>query len=139
MGNALAIRERTPLAEGVPSNKAQLREELAAVAQELNVVTTFMGWQGSLQYVSSEVLPGADVFLLVFDIDKWAVEPTGYRDDEISLATERYLTVEKEIAQGANKQAVLVGVDSLRALRKAYPSYYIDTKAFLIALNRAIA
>ena len=105
MGNALAMREKTPLANGAALSKQELREELSAIASELNVETTFMGWQSALQYGAGDILPGADVFLLVFDIDNWAVEPTGFRDDEISLATEQYLTVEKEIAQGANKQA----------------------------------
>jgi hypothetical protein len=36
-------------------------------------------------------------------------------------------------------QTVLVSVDSMEALRKAYPSYYLDASEFVKVLNKIIA
>ena len=139
MGSALALREHTPLVPGTPTKRSELRQELAAIAQELNVETTLRGWRSALTYFRESGSSGDDVFLLMFDIEKWQVSVVGFKNEELEIATERYLAIEKEIADGANKQAVLVGVDSIDALRKAYPSYYVDTDAFLEALRRAMA
>jgi len=35
--------------------------------------------------------------------------------------------------------AVLVSVESLELLRRAYPNYFLDTRAFLNALKQAVA
>lgn len=74
---------------------------------------------------------------MVFDIAEWAVRVIGFVKEDLEAATQQYLEVEREIANGASKQAVLVGSDSMSALKKAYPSYYGDTAAFLVALERA--
>ena len=34
---------------------------------------------------------------------------------------------------------VLVSVDSMAALRRAYPNYFLDTRAFLEAVKAAVA
>ena len=36
-------------------------------------------------------------------------------------------------------EAVLVSVESVDALRRAYPNYFLDTKVFLAAVETAIA
>jgi hypothetical protein len=39
---------------------------------------------------------------------------------------------------GGASDAVLVSVDSIDALRRAYPNYFLDTELFIDALNRAL-
>lgn len=137
MGSAMARRERAPNVPGSPSQRL-VRQELRELEAELMVRATMRGWRSALTHFRESAGPDDDLFLIAFDIDKWEVDVTGFREDELTLATEAYSTIEKEISDGANKQAVLVGVESLEALRRAYPSYYSDTEAFLEAVNRAI-
>jgi hypothetical protein len=117
MGSALALREKTTLAPGTPIARAELKEELRAVADELKVQTTFMGRNSAIQRLESGDV-NDDLWLLVFDIDKWTVQALGFRDAQLDVATEKYMEAEKEIANGANKQAVLVGVDSVEVLAR---------------------
>jgi hypothetical protein len=64
---------------------------------------------------------------------------TGYARDETARASEEYLEAEKRIrSKGASQQAVLVSVESLEALRRAYPNYYLDTSSFVTALQTAM-
>ena len=51
-------------------------------------------------------------------------------------AQRAYLEVEKQL-QGSASDAVLVSVDSVAALQKAYPNYFLDTRVF-IALVRDV-
>jgi hypothetical protein len=46
---------------------------------------------------------------------------------------------EKSIAGRPGTEAVLVSVTSLSALKRAYPSYFLDTARFLSAVREAVA
>lgn len=138
MGSAIATREKTPTVPGTPGAKRQLTRELRSIEKELKVRATLLSWQVALENVG--VTKGeADIYLVVFDMDAWRVGATGFDSGDIENATNQYLDLERRISQGANMQAVLVGVESMDALRKAYPSYFVDSTAFIKALNHAIA
>jgi len=56
----------------------------------------------------------------------------------IEMAADRYLEAEKAAQKaGGGAQALLVSADSLAALKRAYPAYSGDSKAFLRALEKA--
>ncbi len=61
----------------------------------------------------------------------------GSTNKELDKASRDYLAAEKAIA-GSSGDAVLVSVDSMAALRRAYPKYFLDTKRFVEALTHAI-
>jgi len=50
-----------------------------------------------------------------------------------------HLKVEKSLESSPGAEAVLVSVDSIAALQRAYPNYFLDTRVFLRALQQAIA
>jgi hypothetical protein len=50
-------------------------------------------------------------------------------------ATAKYIEIEKQIAAGENKLAVLVSAGSKSDLQRAYPNYFGDTVAFVEQLN----
>lgn len=52
------------------------------------------------------------------------------------MASADYLDVEKKIA-GSTTDAVLVSVDSMASLRRAYPNYFLDTQRFVEAVIQA--
>jgi hypothetical protein len=79
----------------------------------------------------------AKYYLLHLDAVKKQVTVSGFRSDQLELASQRYLEVERAIAEGS--EAVLVSVDSLQSLRTAYPNYFLDTKLFVEALKEVIA
>lgn len=54
------------------------------------------------------------------------------------IAAEAYRAVETSIGQSPIRDAVLVSVDSLAALRRAYPNYFLDTTAFLATVYEAL-
>lgn len=53
-----------------------------------------------------------------------------YKRSESARANVEYLMVEKELNKDAGEEAVLVSVDSIASLRKAYPNYFLDTQSF---------
>ena len=49
-----------------------------------------------------------------------------------------YEQMEKETENDPNTQVVLVSVEDLASLRKAYPNYYVDTSGFIAAVEAEI-
>jgi transposase len=57
----------------------------------------------------------------------------------LEKAAAQYLEVEKEIGKGGDKDAVLVSVNSIASLRRAYPNYFADTHIFVGLLRQALS
>ncbi|MDE2888528.1 MAG: hypothetical protein OXR72_09940 [Gemmatimonadota bacterium] len=74
--------------------------------------------------------------LLILDLDEKVVRIMTFSKDNLENANEAYSETERHIQEGANMQAVLVSTGSIRALRSAYPSYFLDTQAFIKHLRR---
>ena len=78
------------------------------------------------------------VFLLILNTDDKTLSALPFQSTEEARASEKYF--ETEIAtQRAPVEVVLVSVQSVRALRKAFPNYFADTTAFIHAVKLAIA
>ena len=46
--------------------------------------------------------------------------------------------MERSLDESTAAEAVLVSVESITALKRAYPNYFLDTRAFLEALEAAL-
>jgi len=136
MSSAIALRERRPLVPGTPTEKAKLIEELRKLTHKLKVQKKLRGWAYALKRLPAKNVTDAAAFLVVLDLKAWTLANTGFRREELAKASDAYLAIEK--AANADVQAVLVSLDSVHALRSAYPNYYLDASTFIRALEFAI-
>lgn len=139
MGSVLALRERTALVPDTPV----VREELFALfrekAVELDVERRLEAYGNALQTLEEQSVADAHFFLLALDPVADTITIRGFRKNELDAATNTYLEVERSLNDATGAEAVLVSVDSIAALKRAYPNYFLDTQAFLIAVRRALA
>lgn len=139
MGSFIAIRERTPIIPNTPRSFLELKEELQHYAQMLDVQNRLRIYGDALQGVANiAVFPDAKYFLLELDLKGHRIMVRGYTDENLNQATDDYLRVEKLEKSGGVTDAVLVSVDSMANLRRAYPNYFLDTRVFVDAVNKAI-
>jgi hypothetical protein len=139
MSSDIAAREDKPLVPGTPNGRSELANEIRAVVQELNVVRVLQGWASAIQLLPTQYdQTGASAFLLVLDTDANTMKVASFTDEQRARASEEYLTAEKQIEKKPSSQAVLVSVQSVRALRGAFPNYFADTRVFIEAVNRAV-
>jgi hypothetical protein len=141
MGSAIALREKCKPVPGTPVDKKELVHELRELTHTLNVRAVLEGWRTSLNIVQSgRVSQDSVAFLLEIDPVAWQVSFGGFSKNQLEQASELYLKREKELAvkpiPGA--QVVLASANSLRALRSAFPNYYLDTRVFIEAMSDAI-
>lgn len=138
MGSAIAMREGCPSVPGTPTERKELVTELRKLSEELRVKILLTGWNVAVtSLIYKPISPEAHTYLLVLDANKMDLKITAYRNDQLITATEEYLRTESETSDKPEIQAVLVSLESLEALRSAYPNYYADTGEFLGLLSDA--
>jgi len=138
MGSVFAIAEKCPRVPGVPEDIKDLRAEVAELNAKLKVDELLGAYQEASVIVDKEKhSKDAKYFLLLRDSKAMTSEFIGFRKEHLEDANQMYLDFEKEY-KGQPKQAVLVSVDSIGALKKAYPNYFGDTRVFLQHLRQFV-
>jgi hypothetical protein len=139
MGSAIAHRERTPLVPDTPAEKGELLQELRKLARELEVARNLESFSAVLRIEEEQAsLPGTRYYLLVLQPKEQTLNVSGYQAGELEKATDAYLEMERSLAGQPGAAAVLVAAESLVALRRAFPNFYLDTHVFLDAMRAAI-
>jgi len=133
MGCALAFEERTTLVPNTPHNRQELIEELRKTSQELNVIGTLTGI--GRVFVNLERTKDAHYFLVSSAPETKEVSVQGFTRAESEKALSTYSDAERT---SPNSQVVLVSADSMQKVKKAYPSYFFDSRLFIDALHRAL-
>jgi len=139
MGDAIATREKKPGVPGTPHDGQERARELREIAEQEKIIECLTAWNDTIRQL--ELTPNARrarAFLLVLNPAKMFLEVTPFGKDQFTKAQESYQRAEKAYENDKQVQVVLVSVDSLDALRRAYPNYYADTTEFIKAVIREI-
>lgn len=73
-------------------------------------------------------------YLLKFDKANGSVTVTSYSKKQIEKATDEYDNLEKNSTE--NENIVLVSTSSFKALKQAYPNYFVDIAEFLSLIRK---
>ena len=137
MGSEMAIRERTPLIDDTPPNVRSLVREIKKYAKLLNVVATLTTYRATIEQSLPAAPRGIQYFLIRRDSTE-RVRVSGYRRAELGKAYTDYSQVERTTRADPLADVVLVKVESLSVLRRAYPNYFLDTEVFLGEVKRVL-
>jgi Region found in RelA / SpoT proteins len=138
MGSAIAARENTPLVPNTPENYADLVKEMRERATALDVANRMAAFGTALQVFEGPRSKDNHYYLIEVNHSSKTVNVTGFKQSESETATNKYLETEKKLKNSPNADAVLVSVDSMDALRRAYPNYFLDTGVFVKLMNEAL-
>ena len=149
MGSEIALTERCEeVVPNTPNRRRELRREIAERAGDLDAVNRLRGYGIALNALEDFGAQEARVnqggkgyYLLVLkqlDGGSWSIAVTEFEQAEVGDAARAYEEAEEANRREPGAEAVLVNVDSLGALRQAYPNYFADTRVFVAELTRAI-
>jgi hypothetical protein len=68
--------------------------------------------------------------LITLDLEKMRANIQSFEAKDIGIASAEYSKMEAEISSGRNLQVVLVSSESIKSLKMAYPSYFLDAELF---------
>jgi ppGpp synthetase/RelA/SpoT-type nucleotidyltranferase len=101
--------------------------ELDDLIRRLGVIPLLEGISAGIHIAAN--IPAAASYILILNPDDRSTEVIGFDNEE--SAAQRYLEIERSTLGDTSVQAVMVSVDSVDALREAYPNYYLDTARFI--------
>jgi len=139
MGTVIASRERTAPVPNTPNAQGELIAELSHYATKLNVENRLRAFGNTLRTIEQGAETSSHYYLLKLDPDESQLTVVGFKMNELERAQQTYNEAENSVRDKAGTDAVLVSVDSLAALRRAYPNYFADTRVFLELLNQALS
>lgn len=138
MGSEIAFRERRPFVPGTPTSPRELVEELAECALKLDAVNKLVTYSTAIHAPMIHGVKNARYFLLVLDWQERTISVYGFRASEHELALHRLAESEAQRAKNQFLDSVLVSVESVASLRRAYPNYFMDMNVFIREVRRAV-
>jgi ppGpp synthetase/RelA/SpoT-type nucleotidyltranferase len=134
-GSAFAHLEQSP---PVDAHAHLSREEVYAAtleeAERLQVAHRLRAFA-----VAADQIEGGEVqghyHLIVLDTQEKAVSIKSYGRRSLQKANQDYTEYEKRLKDGERIQVVLVSAGNISNLRRAYPNYFFDTRAFIKQLE----
>lgn len=136
MSSVYAFREGAQPVPGTPAKLSEIFDEICDLNERFHMAAIFAGYAAIFPRV--ELSRDATYFLLTLDPVKRVARVKGFRRESSVLAHAEYSATEQALAPDSLTQVVLVSVSSVAALKRAYPNYFFDTKAFLADLQRVL-
>lgn len=135
VSSLFAIKENLPVLN-IHSEKTMesLMVDCYKISKKLNVITILKGLQVSARKIEIDKYVG-EYYIINISIKEKNVRIRTFKKSEYERATKQYLELEKSIDNKENA-VVLVSSISLKSLKKAYPSYFLDTSEFITALEK---
>ena len=139
MSTFFANKKKRPVVPNTPESPNELLDEIAHYAGKLDVVERLQAYGEALKFATETSMPRrVRYFLLDLAIGKKTIAITGFRADQLDEASAAYLDVERHRVEETGGDAVLVSVESLESLGRAYPNYFLDTTRFQREVRRAL-
>ena len=129
--SAFAILESTPRTpEHNKYTEKEVFEILDKKERELDVVSKLTGFRVVAKHIENDKRKG-HYHLILLDLTKRKANIRSFSKAEIDQANKEYSKLEQTIESGADYQAVLVTSESIKSLKQAYPSYFLDAELFI--------
>ena len=140
MANHIALSEKSPLVPNVESDKIKLKDELRRCAEKLNAVAYLQTYGRGPTGVQEVNTHKAHYFLLELDTLERQLKITGYRLNARAAANADFSAIERSLlGEQEHDDAVLVSVETMTGLRRAYTNYFLDMQRFTAMVEDALA
>ena len=136
-----AMREECPIVPNTPKERQAIIQETAQLWSELHVKDKLFHWSSIMHSTIPTGPPPLgpnSMYLVELDHVKGATTVTVWSSSDIEKAHLAYAEAERKNADNSNWSGVLVAAESIEEMRKMFPSYYGDTRSFLLAVLEEI-
>lgn len=135
VSSGFSILEDSPVIEKYRHlNAKEIFEKIIQESDNLNVDENLRAFTVAAKHIIQKET-NSKYNLITLNLEKKIVTVKSYAAKRLEQANIDYTNIEKEIIKGAPLQAVLVSTGSIDSLKKAYPSYFLDSQEFLNKIN----
>jgi hypothetical protein len=143
MAEVIARKESCTSVPNVPSSDSSVVRELRRYAERLDVQGRLNTYRTVANTIQATGVRFPGYFLLEYDRSNDTLRVTGFARSsaEAQAASQEYFRIEEENVGIPNptRDVLLANVESIQALRIAYPNYFSDTHEFVELLRDAIS
>ncbi len=133
--SAFAVLESTPRIPGYDqSSDRDTFKTLLEIEARLDVLNKLNGFRVIARHITNDQTRGK-YHLITLNLEEMKAFVKSYKAKDIDIANKDYSITEAEISSGKRMQVVLVSSESVKALKKAYPSYFLDAELFAKQIN----
>jgi len=136
MSAQIAHIEGTPIVPDTPDSEVDRLKEIKMLASSLRAVQTLEAYRATVNYVG-KLSDGSKYYLVEYDYNLNTVNVTPFSNRASQRANSAYTAAETSVSDGS-KNVVLVSVDTINNLQKAYPNYFLDTDQFTQLLTACL-
>jgi Region found in RelA / SpoT proteins len=152
-GLALERTEQPALSTYAHISKGTVARKLIELDRQLDVRKKLSAYRAALKAAEKLQSKGAGYFLLVLLPEEPGLQVIAFSKRHADDAHREYARYERqlpkhsrtpqialfpELADYSGAQVVLVGADSFKSIREAYPNYYLDTAVFLEKIDQYV-
>ena len=130
MSSAIALREGTPLVPNTPTNQQAIIDEIMRCNEELEISDRLSAFQRVTARVGELRDKKVVSFVLELNLETRTITGLGRRAGKLEETISLYRDKEEEHRDNPRVDVVLVSTDSLSALRRTYPNYFMDISKF---------
>lgn len=148
---ALEFSETPAFGRTPRMSRGQVARDLERLNTRLDVNKKLTAYRAALRATEQPKAKSAGYFLLVLLPDEPGLQVFSFAKEEADAAQKEYQRYERllpfrsrqiplfpELADYSGAQVVLVGAESFRSIREAYPNYYLDTEQFVSLVTQFI-
>ncbi|PWR18745.1 RelA/SpoT domain-containing protein [Zavarzinia compransoris] len=128
MGTAISIIENCNPVPGTPDNRRELVREIESLSKRLNVSNVLQMYNSTIEFIGGA--KDSKYFLLDLDPNAGTIKIRRFKAKESAEANRFYTDLEGSISDNSPNQIVLVSVENINSLKRAYPNYFMDTDIF---------
>ena len=141
VSSAFAIKEDCATIEPV-DNKQKLYAEIKKKEAGLKVIDRLDFWRATSKFFNEEakgIEKKAKFFLLELDIKGKRLMMQSFTKKSEERAIKEYSELEERHRGKSDYDVVLVGAETIKDLKEAYPNYFADTEDFILELKGIIS
>lgn len=132
VGSAFARLEKRPIVPGTPADPEDLKRQLKVHSDQIDLLE---GLRAATENIEKKA---GHFFLLELNSKERKIRTIRFQAGELEKAQNQYLALEKANKDRPEVQTVLVSVDSVEHLRRAYPNYFLDISEFVNVLKKVL-
>jgi hypothetical protein len=131
---AFAYKEKTAHVPMTPETYSDLIDEIRALNGQNHITTTLHRYAAVISQIKRS--KDAHFYVMSLNPDNLQVELWEFAKSEAARSAVFLAELEQRTAKPV--QVVRVSVESLKALERAYPNYFLDTRQFVAEVNRLL-
>lgn len=125
MGSAIAAIERTSPVPETPNSKIDLISEIKELANQLHVKEMLQAYNATITTLGSA--KDEKYFIVEMNPEQHKITVRRYKAKQSEEANKVYTELESQIPDASSTQVVLVSVENVNALKRAYPNYFLGS------------